>query len=223
MRTKMHSEGVRLGGRGHGTLKDIIITKLQKYYDQPIRRNIGEVQGVKTAIFATLFYSISTDKKPQHNKCPKGSESWCFYQRAISKGVQPPSHHGNVATPIKENYLEKIIPVYQRLASHNLLGRCLSGNTQNGNESLHSMIWCKCPKTIFVSRGRVGYAVGQAICDFYVGCKETLVKTQETTGMSPGAFFKKLAHLRLQRGINNSNKQHDVKLKNARQVIKMAK
>ncbi|GFX15827.1 hypothetical protein TNCV_1061491 [Trichonephila clavipes] len=41
---------------------------------------------MKTAIYATLLHSISTDAKPQHSKCPAGENSWRFYQSAIANG-----------------------------------------------------------------------------------------------------------------------------------------
>lgn len=223
LRTKLTAEGFRLGGKGHGTLKDATITKLQRYYDQAIRRNIGDMHGMKTAIYATLYHSMSTDVKPQHNKCPSGSESWCFYQRAIAEGRPPPPHHGNVGTPLREEYLAKVIPVYQRLASDHLLSRCLMGKTQNANESLHSRIWQKCPKTNFVSKGRVEYAVGQAICEFNVGCKKTLEETQKLLNLLPGTESKRIAQQRLQRSVRNADLRRNTKLNKARQVIKLAK
>ncbi|GFV49690.1 uncharacterized protein TNCV_4042641 [Trichonephila clavipes] len=95
---------------------------------------------MKTAIYATLLHSISTDAKPQHSKCPAGENSWCFYQSAIANGEKPNNHKLNVGTPINEKFLPKILPIYQRLASNELLERCIRCGTQNANESLHSMI-----------------------------------------------------------------------------------
>ncbi|GBL73218.1 hypothetical protein AVEN_159279-1 [Araneus ventricosus] len=98
---------------------------------------------MKTAIYATLFHSISTDKKPQHAKCPKVQDSWCFYNSSNSKGMKPGDHKTNVKTPINEKHLSKILPIYQRLASSELLERYLRCHTQDENESLHNMIWSK--------------------------------------------------------------------------------
>ncbi|GBN79285.1 hypothetical protein AVEN_27578-1 [Araneus ventricosus] len=47
---------------------------------------------MKTAIFASLFHTSSTDKVPKHNKCPTGVTSWCFYQRALANNEKPKSH-----------------------------------------------------------------------------------------------------------------------------------
>ncbi|GFW12311.1 uncharacterized protein TNCV_2489551 [Trichonephila clavipes] len=96
---------------------------------------------MKTAIYATLFHSISTDQKPQHFKCPTGKDSWCFFQAALARGEVPGPHVKHVKTPLKETHLAKIMPIYQRLASNELLQRCIRCVTQNANESLHSIIW----------------------------------------------------------------------------------
>ncbi|GFS69248.1 uncharacterized protein TNCV_4010811 [Trichonephila clavipes] len=98
---------------------------------------------MKAAIYATLFHSISTDQKPQHFKCPTGKDFWCFSQAALARGEVPGPHVKHVKTPLKETHLAKIMPIYQRLASNELLHRCIRCVTQNANESLHSIIWGK--------------------------------------------------------------------------------
>ncbi|GFU79078.1 uncharacterized protein TNCV_304491 [Trichonephila clavipes] len=163
------AQGISLGGKAHGSLKEATIKKLTTYYQKAILRNKGDVNAMKTAIYATLFHSISTDAKPQHSKCPAGENSWCFYQSAIANGEKPNNHKLNVGTPINEKFLPKILPIYQRLASNELLERCIRCGTQNANESLHSMIWAKCPKEIFVNKRRVKRAVTEAVCEYNKG------------------------------------------------------
>ena len=82
---------VTLGGRDHGTLKAATITKLQHYYQNAIIKNKGNLGAMKTAIYASLLHSISTDEKPQHTKCPTGTDSWCFYQSAKAENKDPGS------------------------------------------------------------------------------------------------------------------------------------
>ncbi|GFX97881.1 uncharacterized protein TNCV_4905321 [Trichonephila clavipes] len=148
---------------------------------------------MKTAIYATLLHSISTDAKPQHSKCPAGENSWCFYQSAIANGEKPNNHKLNVGTPINEKFLPKILPIYQRLASNELLERCIRCGTQNANESLHSMIWAKCPKEIFVNKRRVKRAVTEAVCEYNKGTVRTIVETQKALGVATGGSTKQLA------------------------------
>ncbi|GFV02961.1 uncharacterized protein TNCV_2744241 [Trichonephila clavipes] len=116
-------QGISLVGKAHGSLKEATIKKLTTYYQKAILRNKGDVNAMKTAIYATLLHSISTDAKPQHSKCPAGENSWCFYQSAIANGEKPNNHKLNVGTPINEKFLPKILPIYQRLGSNELLER----------------------------------------------------------------------------------------------------
>ncbi|GFS95079.1 uncharacterized protein TNCV_341511 [Trichonephila clavipes] len=187
------AQGISLGGKAHGSLKEATIKKLTTYYQKAILRNKGDVNAMKTAIYATLLHSISTDAKPQHSKCPAGENSWCFYQSAIANGEKPNNHKLNVGTPINEKFLTKILPIYQRLASNELLERCIRCETQNANESLHSMIWAKCPKEIFVNKRRVKRAVTEAVCEYNKGTVRTIVETQKALGVATGGSTKQLA------------------------------
>ncbi|GFU72774.1 uncharacterized protein TNCV_3687061 [Trichonephila clavipes] len=63
------------------------------------------------------------DETPKHNKCPTGSTSWCFYQRALAKNENPMSH-SLMKTKLSERVLEKILPIYQRLGNDELLEGC---------------------------------------------------------------------------------------------------
>ncbi|GFS79952.1 uncharacterized protein TNCV_750941 [Trichonephila clavipes] len=187
------AQGISLGGKAHGSLKEATIKKLTTYYQKAILRNKGDVNAMKTAIYSTLLHSISTDAKPQHSKCPAGANSWCFYQYAIANGEKPNNHKLNVGTPINEKFLPKILPIYQRLASNELLERCIRCGTQNANESLHSMIWAKCPKEIFVNKRRVKRVVTEAVCEYNKGTVRTIVETQKALGVATGGSTKQLA------------------------------
>ncbi|GFS89305.1 uncharacterized protein TNCV_3399811 [Trichonephila clavipes] len=127
---------VTLGGRKQGSLTDKNITKLQNYYRKAIKDNVPDYDKMKTAIYTSLMHCSSTDKTPMHGKCPEGESSWCFYKRAIAKGEIPGSH-SSMRTYLSPQVVEKIMPVYQRLASDTILERCVAGKTQNSNESLH--------------------------------------------------------------------------------------
>ncbi|GFV84763.1 uncharacterized protein TNCV_4297451 [Trichonephila clavipes] len=126
---------------------------------------------MKTAIYVTLFPSISTDQKPQHFKCPTGKDSWRFFQAALPRGEVSGPHVKHVKTPLKEAHLAKIMPIHQRLTSNELLQRCIKCLTQNANESLHSIIWGKCSKETSATLCRVTIAVCDAVCEFNFGTK----------------------------------------------------
>ncbi|GFV76829.1 uncharacterized protein TNCV_4730491 [Trichonephila clavipes] len=146
-----------------------------------------------TALRSTVNDCRAQDAKPQHSKCPAGENSWYFYQSAIANGEKPNNHKLNVGTPINEKFLPKILPIYQRLASNELLERCIRCGTQNANESLHSMIWAKCPKEIFVNKRRVKRAVTEAVCEYNKGTVRTIVETQKALGVATGGSTKQLA------------------------------
>ncbi|GFS95888.1 uncharacterized protein TNCV_2259491 [Trichonephila clavipes] len=182
-----------VSGKAHGSLKEATIKKLTTYYQKAIFRKKGDVNTKKTAIYATLLQIISTNAKPQHSKCPAGENAWCFYQSATANGEKPNNHKLNVGTPINEKFLSKILPNYQRLASNELLERCIRCGTQNANESLHSMIWAKCPKEIFVNKRCVKRAVTEAVCEYNKGTVRTIVETQKALDVATGCSMKRLA------------------------------
>ncbi|GFS91440.1 uncharacterized protein TNCV_4548211 [Trichonephila clavipes] len=139
----------------------------------------SDVEAMKTAIYATLFHGMSTDQEPQHKKGPSGIDSWCFYQLSSARRKKPGFHKDWVKTPINEEYLPKILPIYQRLASSELLSRCVRGLTQNSNKALHSMIWNRCSKENSAFRSRVLIAVSSEISEYNVGTLKALKTFQD--------------------------------------------
>ena len=119
------------GLEGKGKLTDAIIDKLQNYYGIAIRSNVGNMEGMKQAVLASLFHCASNESRKLHDYSPVGPYSWCGYQRdrAIYK-------HGP-GLPLAA--IAKGKPVYQRLSEDGLLQKCLHGKTQNRNESLNGM------------------------------------------------------------------------------------
>ncbi len=84
--TQGKKKGVTLGGRGYGKLTQAAITKYTGYFGKAIRAHPNDLEAMKNAVFATFHHAISTDEKLDHDLCPKGNESWCFYQKAIAAG-----------------------------------------------------------------------------------------------------------------------------------------
>ena len=143
-----------VGGRGSGKLTDNKCLQLQNYYRGAIISNLTKGQdAMRDSIWATFFHSISTDDEPHHFRCPAGEDSWCFWQRALANGEEPPSHEDHVSsTFLCHDVAKKLIPVYQRFSSEPLLKRMMHGGTQNQNECFNSMIWARCPKTMFFGK-----------------------------------------------------------------------
>ena len=70
------------------------------------------------------------------------------------------------------------------MADPSLLKRWAKGKMQNANECLHSVIWSKCPKTVFVGKRRVEGAVASAVSSFNIGATQ-LTQVMERLGAEP--------------------------------------
>ncbi|GFX35946.1 uncharacterized protein TNCV_4214681 [Trichonephila clavipes] len=114
-------------------------------------------------------------------------------EAALARGEVPGSHAKHVKTPLKETHLAKIMPIYQRLASNELLQRCIRCVTQNANESLHSIIWGKCSKETSATLRRLTIAVCDAVCEFNFGTKKSLENLQKENGLASNKHSKMLA------------------------------
>ena len=128
----------------------------------------------RDATLATFDHAISTDEKPQHDCCPVGADSWCFYQKALVTEQEPGPHRTNVGTPLSSDVAEHVRAVYTRLAHFDLLKRCKLGKTQNNNETVHTVIWNKCPKTSFVGLECDVSATCSAVSEFNAGVEVTM-------------------------------------------------
>ena len=163
----------RLGGKGTGRLTERKCDNLQNFYRGAILDNLTSVEAMRSAVWATFFHSISTDESPQHQRCPHGVSSWCFFQRALAAGVEPPSHRDHPGTTqLSREVAEEMIPVYRRMSDEALLRRMIHGGTQNANECLNSQIWVRCPKTSFMGKRRVEGAVARAVGVFNEGATD---------------------------------------------------
>ncbi|KAE8742809.1 hypothetical protein FOCC_FOCC011667 [Frankliniella occidentalis] len=162
--------GTSLGGRGKGTLTDVAIKKLQGYYHRALVGNIPDVKKMRKAILATIYHCASTDQKPNHTYCPTGKESWCFFNKRKAQKSKEKGSHDKMPLQLNEKVFKAVLPVYKRLSSDELLTRCTKGQTQNANESLHSVIWKKCPKHIFISKARMEIGITQGVGEFNMGC-----------------------------------------------------
>ncbi|GFX82269.1 retrovirus-related Pol polyprotein from transposon 17.6 [Trichonephila clavipes] len=131
-------------GAETGRLTDSLIDKLAHYYGNAIRCNSTSVKEMRKAIWAVWGHSCSTDDEPMHWFCPTNPNTWCKYNAAINNNLQNYKHKPSVAKAVRD----VIKPVFADLSHPALLKKCLGGKTQNPNESLNSLIWKFCPKTI---------------------------------------------------------------------------
>jgi len=171
------------GMGGRGKLTDSMIDKLQNYYGIAIRSNIGNLNGMKKTIYASLFHCASSKERNLHDHCPKGSDSWCRYHKDIADKTK----HYKPGPGLPVNIIQELKPIFLRLSNDELLGRCLDGKTQNQNESLNGMIWDRLPKGVFVGPDVLHLGVYDAVAHFNVGC-QAAVNVLTSMGMEPGAL-----------------------------------
>ena len=162
----------KIGGKGYGRLTEKKTQQFQKYYRGAIINNIGNPDGMRDAVWASLFHNMSTDEMPQHGKCPTGPDSWCFYNKAISNGMNPPPHQDHIRNAIAPEVGKAMEPVYTRMSDPNLLKRLSKGKTQNTNESFHGVVWSRCPKSKFVGKRKLDGAVARGISAYNEGARQ---------------------------------------------------
>ena len=102
--------------------------------------------------------------------CPTGKNSWCKFNSVAAYNRLPANHKDIVKLPLNEELLgPHILPIYERLTADNLLSRCLRKKTQNANDSFHSVVWAKCPKSNHQSNSRIEHAALTAAMEFNFG------------------------------------------------------
>lgn len=175
-------DGKPIGGKGRLTKSEIDL--LQTYYGKAIRSNCNNVQEMKKAVWASFFHKSSTDERHSHGLCLPGADSWCGYQRSLVTGEEYTHKHS-----LPPAVLEKIKPVYRKLADEELLKRCLHGKTQNQNESFNSCIWQRVPKTVFVGAKTIHIGVYDAIICFNDGCYKR-IHVMKAMDIEPGENMK---------------------------------
>ena len=55
------------------------------------------------------------------------------------------------------------------MSSDELLKRCLKGVTQNQNEALNSILWKKCPKSVFCGKQKLTACAAQSVIQWNQG------------------------------------------------------
>ena len=142
------------------------------YFGKVIRDNCDSVEKMQSAIWATFYDKSSTDKKPQHHKCPPGAGSWCKYQQAKAERKLKSFKHDYTALP--KEVADAIKPIYGSLKNEELLQRCIRGFTQNSNESFNQIVWEIMPKPLPASFTTVRITANIATYTFNEGTRGLL-------------------------------------------------
>jgi hypothetical protein len=92
-------------------LTDTLIDKLQNYHSIAIRSNCGNLEGIKAAIYASIFHCASSKKRNLHTWCTGGSDSWCRFKQDKANNTDL----YKCGPGIPDNIIALIRPIYDRL------------------------------------------------------------------------------------------------------------
>ena len=154
------ADGKSVGGRNR--LTDYQIDRMQNFFGEAIRNNTGDLEGMRSSIFAILNHMVKNDNirlDEQHDKCPR--TMWCKYWTNRN------NYNENNRLPFV--FYSELKPIFTRLSNESLLKRCLRGLTQNQNEAANGVLWSKCPKRKFCGLTKVKLAVAETVLEFNTG------------------------------------------------------
>ncbi|GFW85882.1 uncharacterized protein TNCV_1623261 [Trichonephila clavipes] len=203
--------------RGKGRLTDRMIDLVTMYYGNAIRQNKTCLSDMRKAVWAVYFHIRSSDEEPLHSFCPVGPNSWCKYQNQVVEGSVETFRHSN-KLPVA--VMDAIKPVFNDLSQPKLLQKCLGGKTQNNNESINSLIWKLCPKTLGCGRKIVDISTNEAIVIFNDGNQGRL-KIMQSLGLTVFQFAHKFVTLVDIKRIKTAEVHFNLRTKEVRQAKRM--
>ncbi|GFV62905.1 uncharacterized protein TNCV_3719111 [Trichonephila clavipes] len=209
------SDGKSIGGKGR--LTDRMIDLITTYYGNAIRQNKTCMSDMRKAVWAVYFHIRSSDDEPLHCFCPAGPNSWCKYQNQVLEGSVETFRHSN-KLPVA--VMDAIKPVFNDLPQPKLLQKCLGGKTQNNNESINSLIWKLCPKTLGCGRKIVDISTNEAIVIFNDGNQGRL-KILQSLGLTVDQFAHKFVTLVDIKRIQTAKVHFNLRTKEVRQAKRM--
>ena len=158
---------------GRGKVTERVMKKLSNYYRLALVQNAPNIDDMVQGVYAGLYHTMSSDDEPLHHNCPKGADSWCFYNKETALAgdglVTRSRHKDKIQHMLKQEHGSLLFPLYERLTDRNLLQRCAIMKTQNNNECFNAQIWRRCPKTESTSLKTVQTAVAMAVLEFNFG------------------------------------------------------
>lgn len=163
-------------------LTEAMMTRLSNYYisaiHSSIRAGVGEMQ---SRILATFHHLSAHIFSPHHHDlCPPGEGSWCKYQKAVARGVDPTTaiQEPGIFSTFPRDARTEVEKIYTDLSDPTLLMKCQKGHTQNINESLHSKLWSKVAKHKFHGLDRIMFLARVTSLEHNFGSEEgSLLRT----------------------------------------------
>ena len=218
-RGKKLDDGKTVGGTNR--LTDKVLDKIQNYYGQAIRNNVGDLEMMRNDIWAIYKHMIENNDIPlseQHNKCPKDVNSWCKYWVSIETGQY--QYSGSQRLP--SVFLKELEAIFNRLSNDEPLKRYLMGLTQNQNEAINNVLWSICLKTKLCGLQKVLLAVSETIMKFNMDASSRAL-IMEAVGITPGINFMESLHVEDDYRVYNSTRNININIRLKRRKLRAAK
>ena len=164
-----------LGGRGR--LTNATVDRLQNYFGVALRQNCHDLKVMQSACRASLFHVASSKDENYHYP------HWCKHNKDLADKTK--TYKPGPGLPI--DIIMQLRPIFFELTSDEMLSKCLHGKTQNQNESFNAMIWERIPKSTFVSLKQLKLGVYDAVSNFNMGRKASILLF-EKLNMIPGVY-----------------------------------
>jgi len=159
---------------------------------------------------AGLYQIVSSYKKPQHSRCPKGRYSWCGWQRDSANKTKKYKHKSVLPSAI----VDTAMPIYTDLSAKSLFSRCLDAYTQNPNEVLNHLIWASGPKKTCQGKQLIELCTASAVCHFNDG-ECSIARVLPRLCIHPETDFNKAIAKMSKKELLLSTNNHQRKRKNA--------
>ena len=181
------------------------IERVGQLYALVVSQNRGKTPAqIQKALWNLLDHLLE-----KHDNCPSSTESWCYFQKALAENAEDPT----VTLPLlRQPYLTdaeygRAQEVFASFASLNMCGALTMGQTQNANESLHSMIWHNSPKTKHVGQKSIEASTALAVCTFNDG-EMALASVLDAMSIVPS--YNTLLHLTRRDHARNMNRERAI-------------
>ena len=142
----------------------------------------------------------------KHANCPYSTDSWCYHQKARAENAEDPTLP---IPPVRHPYLTdgEYGRAREVFASISMCGALTMGQTQNANESLHSIIWHNSPKSKYVGQKSIEASTALAFSTFNDG-EMAIASVLEALSISPS--YTTLLHLSRRDRARNQKKDRAI-------------
>ena len=170
---------------------------------------VAQNRGKTPAEIHDALWNLLEHLVEKHTNCPYSVESWCYYQKRRAENAEDSTI---TVPPLRQPYLnepeyERAKEVFATFASLSMCGALTMGQTQNANESLHSIIWHNSPKAKYVGQISIEASTSIAVATFNEG-EMALASLLEALSIS--CSYSTLLHLSRRDRARNQNRERAI-------------